>query len=244
VAQQKVLHMNVAAITGNPKIAEDLAPIEGAKGVSDATRDAEFAFPLLMRGLPVNMKQGLNPIDQIQTLEGLMAGEIAQFQKSGGVNDQRELSGLANVGQYIGGLIQLLSQDEANKAIAKQFSDALGKLMNEVKALAQQHAEKSQIEPKETIAIKFSELSKYVQDQIILANGFKPDPNPDALPPQQIQKLASKQVSDKQKLDHKNEAFVQQQARDNIKTVAEINRDATKAKHEEENKPEPVTTAE
>jgi hypothetical protein len=136
-AQQEILHQAVTVLTRDPRRADRWAPIDGQRGVSDAQRDAEFAFGTLMQGVPVRMKQGLNANEQIETLLGLMAGVIAQIEKNGAMADAREITGFQTVAQYVGKLIQQISQDDSQKPKVKEYGDTLGKLMNTVKAFAQ-----------------------------------------------------------------------------------------------------------
>src|SRR5262249_28075964 len=79
--QQESLHEATAVITGDPRKAQRWAPIDDTFHVSDAMRDAEFAFGTLMQGVPVRMKEGLSASEQIETLLGLMSGVIARIER-------------------------------------------------------------------------------------------------------------------------------------------------------------------
>lgn len=145
-AQQEILHEAVEVITHDPRRAERWAPIDGKRGVSEAQRDAESVFGTLMQGVPVRIKDGLNPIDQVETLLGLLAGVVVQIERGGNMTTMREIAGLQNVGKYVSQLVQQIAQDENEKARVKSYSDAMGKLMNSVKAFAQRLQEQMQKE--------------------------------------------------------------------------------------------------
>lgn len=140
-AQQEILHDFAEAVTNDPRKAERLVPLGKDRGVTDAQRDAEFAFSTLMLDVPVRMKEGLSPIDQIDTLLGLMAGVIANIEKQTNLATPSELAGLQNVQGYIEGLIAQLAQNQAEKPRVKEYSDVLGKLSNAIKGFAQRLAE-------------------------------------------------------------------------------------------------------
>lgn len=143
-AQQEVLHDYIEAITQDPRKADRLVPLEGQQDVTEGQQFAEFAFGTLMQGVPVRMKRGLSPIEQIETLLGLMAGVVTQMEQNGNMADAREIIGLQNVGQHIQQLIAQLAQDPQQKARVKQYSDALGKMANYVKAFQQRLQEQGQ----------------------------------------------------------------------------------------------------
>lgn len=140
-AQQEVLHDAIEVVTRDPKRAQRWVPIDEKTRVSDAQRDAEFAFGTLMQGVPVRMKDGLNPLEQIETLIGLLSGVIAQLEQNGAMADAREIVGMQTVVKYVGQLIQQVAQDQKQKARVKQYGDALGQLVNAIKGFAQRLAE-------------------------------------------------------------------------------------------------------
>lgn len=143
-AQQDVLHKYVAIMTDNPNEADRLVPLEQTQNISNAAKDAEFSFPLLMLGLPVRTRDELNLTDQIQTYIMLLAGKIAQFEQSQEVPSAEDIIGLRTVERHVTGLIQRMAQDENEKAKVKQYMDSLGRLMNSVKGFEQRLAEQQQ----------------------------------------------------------------------------------------------------
>lgn len=140
-AQQIILHDFTAAATSNYSKADQLVPIANIHKTSPAQKFAEADFSVLMRGLPVNILEGVNFIDQIETMLGLLAGEITNVKKAGGVASAKDINGFKMVAQHTSGLIQLLAQNKEEGPRAKQYQQVLGKLMNEVKAFEQRLAE-------------------------------------------------------------------------------------------------------
>lgn len=143
-AQQEVLHEAIEVITNDPKKAARWAPLDAKTDVSDSTRDAEFAFATLMWGGPVRMKEGLNPIDQIETLLGLMSGVIARVEQQDNLGTPGEVAGLQNVAAYVAPLIQLMEADKQQKEWANNYKKMLGKLMNAVKGFQQRLQQEQQ----------------------------------------------------------------------------------------------------
>lgn len=245
-AQQEILHEATISITGDPKKADRWVPIDRQRGVTDGEEHAELAFSTLMLGVPVRQREGLPLIDQISTLIGLMSGVIASAEKTGNVADADKIAGLNNVAQYTDKLIAQLAQDETQKALVKQFSDSLGKLMNTVKAFAQRLAE---------------------QQQQAAQNGANGEAAAAIAKAQATQMQAETNVKIKeaqaaQKEHHKDIAFVKEQQRKDIQAAGEEQRknltavgdeqrksvstvaDVHRQNFAEANKPEPETAKE
>lgn len=229
-AQNKILHLFTAAITNNADTAQDLVPLEEGQNVNDSQRDSEFAFGTLMQGVPVRMKQGLNPIDQANTLLGLMAGVVSRIEKTGGTSTMQEVSGLNSVGTYIGQLIQQLSQDPAQKPLVKQLGEMLGELMNQVKAFQQRLQQEMASKQKENISINYKDAPQDIQRQMEAAAGFQPsqmatDPNE-----QKEMKAAHgmklKQDQAQQKMQLAEQAHQAEQQRENAAAQSDLQRTA------------------
>lgn len=145
--QRKVLRKSVLAITGDASIAQELVPEE--RVMSSSVHDAQLAASGLLMGLPQTLKEGVNHQEYAAELMKSMASQIQKIAKAqNGVATPDQLNGLQNAaGQTIQGQpiqgngafnhIQLLEKSEGSKKVAKQLGDALGKLMNEMKAFAQ-----------------------------------------------------------------------------------------------------------
>lgn len=189
-AQQEILHEAVTAITGDPRKAARWVPLDAANAVSDAQRDSEFAFGTLMQGVPVRMKPGLNPIDQIETLLSMSGGVLQRITATGNMATTQEVTGLSSVAQYVGALISQLAEDKAQGARVKQYSDALGQMMNALKGFAQRLQEQRQSQGDDGSGAK-------AQSDLLIA--------------QTKAKIAASNAQ--QKMEHKQQAFIADQQR-------------------------------
>lgn len=143
-AQQEILHECTLAWTGDARKASRWAPLNGAKGINDATRDAQLAFGTLMQGVPLQPKPGFNPIEQIEVLLPMMAAVIMRIDKRDSSATSDEIAGISSVAQYIYGLIQQLATDPEQQQKVAEYSKDMGNLMNDVKGIAQRGQEKAQ----------------------------------------------------------------------------------------------------
>ena len=212
-AQQEVKHEFVLAVTGDARKAARLVPLGKQRPMSDAARDAQLLFGTLMQGVPVKPMEGLSPIDQIESMLPLFAGKITRITQRDNMATPDEGDGLQEVGNYISQLIGALSSDPQQKQRVKQYGDAIGKLMNEVKGLVQRGAQQRQ----------------KLQQQ----NGHDPmaDAKVDALMKSTAAKVHAKQIADSQKLKQKDKAFIHEQRRKDAATFADIQREQVQSKN-------------
>lgn len=141
--QRDILRSSVLAITDDAAMAERLVP-ENQKRISDSIHDAQLTAGVLMMGIHVDPKTGQNHIEVIETLLMEFGIILKKIMGRGGMATPDELAGMQNLAQYIGAHIQILAQDKNEKARVKEYSDDLGKIMNEVKAMAQRLQEQMQ----------------------------------------------------------------------------------------------------
>lgn len=134
--QREILHIFTEAMTDDPQLADRLVPIE-QKQVSDTVHDAELASSTLMMGLPMSVKTGHNHIEYIETLLRSISAVIARIEGTTKMATQQEIVGIQSVAAHIGEHVKILAQDKNEKQRVKQYGDALGKLMNFVKAYSQ-----------------------------------------------------------------------------------------------------------
>lgn len=134
--QRDILRGAVLAITDDPAKAENLVPETPVK-ITDSVHDAQLSAGVLMQGLPVAVKTGMNHIEYVDTLMATMGMLVQQIMQSGGIATQQQITGLQNMAQHITQHIQIIAQDEAEGQRVKMYGDQLGKMMNEVKAFAQ-----------------------------------------------------------------------------------------------------------
>lgn len=142
--QQEIKHDYVLAVTNNPKKAARLAPLDAVPKVTDSVHDAQLAFGSLMLGVKLMPKEGVNHIEQIETLLGLMAQVVERIQQTDGVGTPTEVLGLQSVADYIGKHIMILAQNPDEKPRVKMYTDNLSAIMNEVRAFAQRQEEAAQ----------------------------------------------------------------------------------------------------
>lgn len=134
--QRDILRDAVLAITDDPARAEELVPEDPVK-VTDSVHDAQIVAGTLMQGLPVGVKTGMNHLEYVQTLLVSLATVIQKCRQNGNMATADQIMGMNNLAGHIAEHIKIIAQDETAKAVVKQFSDQLGKLMNEVKGFAQ-----------------------------------------------------------------------------------------------------------
>lgn len=160
--QREILRDVTLAITDDPARADRLVP-EKPVAITDSVHDAQLAAGVLLRGLPVGIKTGINHIEYVQAMLPDMAIVVGGILKKGGVSDPDTLQGLQNMAQHIAQHIGIIAQDPEEKQLVKQFSDQLGKMMNQVKAITQrtqeamqkqQQSNGQQIDPKDAAKIK------------------------------------------------------------------------------------------
>lgn len=209
-AQAEIKHDWALAITNNAKKAKRLAPPDAVPLVSDATKEAQSDFNSCMNGVPPEMREGLNHVDQITRLLKSIGTVIGNVQKSGGVGTPAQVQGLMLAEQYTGQHIKILAQDPNSKQMVKKFGDMLGKLMNLVKAFAQRQAEaakKAQAQPGQP--------------------GAGADVATDLIKAQTKAKIS--EATARQKMTHKNVSFAHEQKRKDVATKAEIRRQNAQA---------------
>lgn len=134
--QREILRDAVLAITDDPARAELLVPESPVK-VTDSVHDAQLSAGVLMQGLPVAVKTGVNHIETINTLLATMASIIQGANQSGGMLPPDKINGVKGIAAHIAQHLNILSQDPTQKALVKKYADQLGKLMNFVKAFEQ-----------------------------------------------------------------------------------------------------------
>lgn len=143
--QRDILRAGVLAITDDADMANRLVP-ENQHRISDSIHDAQLAAGALMQGLQVDLKTGENHIEVVETLLHEFGIVLKRIMDRGGIPTPDELAGMQNLAGYIGKHIQVIAQDKNEKQRVKQYSDDLGNIGNEVKAMAQRLQEKMKAE--------------------------------------------------------------------------------------------------
>jgi hypothetical protein len=226
--QAIVTNKYVFAVTHDPDLTEEIAPREGAPSVSNTQHDSQIAFGILMDGYPMSPMAGLNPMEVVATIVPLMEAEVKNVMAGGGVGTGDHIKGLLNCEQYVKAYLQELAGDKSNAQFVKQFGDRLGRVMNEVKAMAQRQQQAAQaqakaaqqngngnggIDPKKSQELAFDE-QKHRQD------------------------LAHEETRQRQKMAHRQQEFQSSQQQKKAATLNDISlRNAESASKPRQNKP-------
>lgn len=134
--QRQILRDVTLAITDDAARANALVP-ETKQKVTDSVHDAQLATGVLMQGLPLSIKTGMNHIEYVETLLSNLQLIVQKAAKNGGMATGDQIVGMDAIGQHIAQHIGIIAQDSNEKQRVKAYGDALGKMMNEVKAFAQ-----------------------------------------------------------------------------------------------------------
>ena len=134
--QRRVTRDFVLALTGDPARAEQLVPEDPVK-VTDSVHDAQITMASLMIGAKVDPMTGINHIETVETLLGELGMLVDRTMQANNPTPDK-IMGFGNVASYIGAHIQMIAQDKNEGERVKEYGDALGKIGNEVKAMAQQ----------------------------------------------------------------------------------------------------------
>jgi hypothetical protein len=133
--QREILRNVTTAVTDDPAMADRLVP--EIPHISSSIHDAQLSIGSLMTGAPMAIKSGVNREETVAALLVSMQAIVQRIEQTGGVGTKEEIIGLQNVAKHIAENIQSLATDPTMKQKVKQFGDALGKIMNMVKAFAQ-----------------------------------------------------------------------------------------------------------
>jgi len=211
-AQQEALHDSLVAMVGARRAAR-WAPVGGNRGVTEGQQYVQSIFGTLMQGIPLPPPEGISAIEQIDGLIPLFAGKIALIEQRDNIGQPEEIQGLQAVAQYLGTLMQQLAQNPQEKQRVKQYGDVLGKLMNQVKGLAQRGQEQQAkqqngnggLDPETTAKIH-------------------------AMMATSAAKLHAKQQADALKAKQQSEKFVREERRKDAGAWAEIGREKAKSR--------------
>lgn len=225
--QREILRDVTLAVTDDPARAERLVP--EAPQVSNSIHDAQLSFGALMMGAPVSIKSGVNREETITALLSSMAVIIQRIAASGGVATKEELIGLQNVGQHIGQNIQSLAADKAEAQKVKQFGDALGKMMNMVKAFGQRLQQQM-----EAAAKKNGQGGMDPKDQAkILATQATAKSKIETMRESHAQRTAQRQIQFEQQIKQDDERHAAELAKEAATTIQEMHLNRLRSVDEE-----------
>ena len=237
-SQREILRISTLSATDDPGLTKSLVPEEPDK-LTDSKQKAMVAMGSLMLGLPVKFGVTDNRVEVTEVLLAEMAIIVGRIQKRGGVAKPEELIGLQTVAQTIDEQIQIISQDKGQQERLRKYSDALGQIMNLVKAFAQrlQQQMKSAAEqngnggpsPEDVAKIKGIEMNAAVKAKNASES--------------HAQRTSQRQVQwemEEQRKQQQHQLEMQEQAQftqaeiqsQDVKTAAEIRREWVKANNE------------
>ena len=231
-AQRHFLRLGLAVTTDDYELARQSIPDEPV--ISDSVHDAELAAAALLMGLPVSLKEGVNHAEYVERLLLALAIKTQQIGKRGTPISPDELNGLQNLagesiqGQPIPGNgvrnhLTLLAEDEKPlhvkgvppdhtvKEKVKKYSDALAKVMNQVKALAQRAAQAAQKQKGQNGAGLDPQTATKLQGQMILAKA-KADNTRES----HAQRTAQRQIQFEQQMQQDAQKHLQDLAADRM----------------------------
>lgn len=168
--QRDILRTFTLAITDSPEMAQRWVPDQPQ--VTDSIHDTEIVFGTLMSGSMVTPKSGLNRVEVAGRMLQLMQAKIQEIMQTGGVGTPQDLKGLQMCAQYTTAFIQMMEQDKNEKATARAMMQALSKLMNDVRAMAQRQQEMAQkaaqagngqMDPKDMAKVKAMEMQAQIK---------------------------------------------------------------------------------
>jgi hypothetical protein len=126
----------VMGLTKDPAKAIELVP-DAPQTYSDATERAANDVAKLLMQVPVQPLQGVSEIEYTTAMLKILGLRVQAAMKKGGMVDPKELQGLQAIAQTVEQHIKIIAHDPEQKNVTKQLGDALGKLVNLIKAFAQ-----------------------------------------------------------------------------------------------------------
>jgi hypothetical protein len=242
-AQRHFLRAGLASLTDDYELARQSVPEEPV--VSDSIHDAQLAAGVMLQGLPVALKEGVNHSEYIEALLLALTIKVQQIGKRGTPITPDEMTGLQNLaGQSIQGQpvpgngirnhIDLMAEDEKPQHVkgvppdhtvkekVKKYTDALAKLMNQVKAMAQRAAQAAQKQKGQNGGGLDPETAAKVQSQMLLAQTKAQNTRES-----HAQRTAQRQIQFEQQMQQDAQKHLQELAADRMKQMFEYGTDAS-----------------
>lgn len=198
------------------------APVSSTAG----SQMAEQLFGTMMQGIQVAPREGIDLQGYVAQLLKMMGEVIQRISQTDNMGTMEDVIGLGIVGQNASQTIQVLQADPMMKQLVKQLGDALGKMMNEVKAFAQRlkQASAANQHPKLIESIAYKDVPDDVKRQMEAAAGLQPSqmPVPDAKAQKAQQSLQINDAKFQQKSRHAEIAFQMEQIRKNTAATSDL----------------------
>lgn len=210
-AQRKVDHISIESATDDAALAEDLAPVEGQKQISPSMRDAMLATDRLMRDLIFVPQPDMVYEDYVKVWIADLTQMVQTAVKSGGMASPSDILGWQNMEKTINVFLQIMESDEEEKEKVRQYRDALGQQMNEVKGFIQRLQQQAKAQQRNG-GDNGEQAKAMLEIQLEKAKGDI--------------KLKNMQASHAQRTAQRQVQFELEQQRDDRRTNAEIRRKA------------------
>ena len=209
-SQRMILREATAALTDDPARASLLVPNEPEP--SDTVAAAEGDAAKILVGVPASPQSGINELEYVQTMLGVMGMRVQKANQSGGMMAPEEIAAMNTMAQQVSQHIKVLAGDKNQAEAVAQFGQQLGMIMNMVKKFAKSLEQQMKAQAGQN------------------GNGAGPDP-------ETIGKIQSEQIkaqakaqnmreSHAQKTEQRQVQFTQKLQQDAARTQAEIQRDA------------------
>jgi hypothetical protein len=217
-AQRRVDHISLEVWNDDPALAEELAPVDGQKVVSNSMHDAQLCTERLMRGLPIVPRPEMVYEDYVKVWLSDLQFMIGTVLQSHGMATPEQLTGWITMVKEISGFLKIMAQNDEEKPKVREYGQKLGDAVNEIKAFQQQ-------------------LMQQAKAAAANGNGAA-GPDPKDLAKMQGEELKAKQKVRQMSESHgartaqRQVAFDLEQQRRDRETNAEIRRENAKAAHE------------
>lgn len=136
-AQRRVDHISIESTLDDANLAEDLAPLDDQKSITNSMHDAQLATDRLMRGLPFNEQPDMVLEDYVKVWLADLTFLIQRNTAGGNMATMEQIAGYQNVGQQIGKFLKTMSADPEAKPRVRKYTKDLADLMKLVKGFAQ-----------------------------------------------------------------------------------------------------------
>jgi len=135
--QRQVDHISIESVTDDARLAEDLAPVEQEKHVSNSEHDAQLATDRILRGLPFQVRPDMVFEDYVKVWLQDLTVLVTQKQQAGGMATLDEIKGFQALSNQITEFLKIMGTDPELKERVREYQLALTKLLNLVKAMFQ-----------------------------------------------------------------------------------------------------------
>ena len=163
-SQRKVRRDFISVMTGNPDKANDLVPEERIS-MTDGRKAADSQFGTLMAGGVVGTIEGIEQVDYIAAMLGSMDAVIGRIHQTDDVGTPADVRGLNAVAAVVEEHIKILAQDPNEKEAVTAAGQALGKMMNDVKAFQQRQEEAAKASQQDPEVMAQLEMDKVAAAQ-------------------------------------------------------------------------------